>query len=30
VVSNGHMRAYAGHAWIPSALPAGFDTNTIE
>lgn len=30
VVSNGHMRAYAGHAWIPSALPAGFDTTTIE
>lgn len=30
IVSNGHMRAYAGKAWIPSALPAGFDTSTIE
>lgn len=30
IVSNGHMRAYAGQAWIPSALPAGFDTSTIE
>jgi hypothetical protein len=30
IVSNGHMRSFAGHAWLPSALPAGFDTNTIE
>ncbi|RFP14718.1 MULTISPECIES: DUF2844 domain-containing protein [unclassified Duganella] len=30
IVSGGHMRAYAGHAWIPSALPAGFDTSIIE
>lgn len=30
IVSNGHMRAFAGHAFIPSALPAGFDTTTIE
>jgi hypothetical protein len=30
VVSNGHMRAFAGHAWLPGALPAGFDTTTIE
>ena len=30
LVSNGHMRSFAGHAWIPSALPAGFDTATIE
>lgn len=30
IVSSGHMRAFTGHAWIPSALPAGFDTNTIE
>ncbi len=30
IVSSGHMRAYAGHAWIPSALPAGFDTAVIE
>lgn len=30
IVSNGHMRAFEGQAWIPSALPAGFDTSTIE
>ncbi|WP_343732342.1 DUF2844 domain-containing protein [Duganella sp.] len=30
IVSNGHMRAYAGQAWIPAALPAGFDTSSIE
>ena len=30
IVSNGHMRAYAGQAWIPAALPAGFDTGSIE
>lgn len=30
LVSSGHMRAFAGHAWIPSALPAGFDTATID
>ena len=30
IVSNGHMRAFEGRAWIPSALPAGFDTNIIE
>lgn len=30
LVSNGHMRSFAGHAWIPSALPPGFDTATIE
>ena len=30
IVSNGHMRSFAGHAFIPSALPAGFDTTTIE
>lgn len=30
VVSNGHMRAFTGQAWIPTALPAGFDTTTIE
>lgn len=30
IVSGGHMRAYAGHAWIPGALPAGFNTSTIE
>ena len=30
IVSNGHMRSFTGHAWIPSALPAGFDTTSIE
>lgn len=30
IVSSGHMRAFAGHAWLPSALPAGFDTSSIE
>ena len=30
IVSNGHMRAFAGQAWIPGALPSGFDTSTIE
>jgi hypothetical protein len=30
IVSNGHMRSFAGHAWIPSTLPAGFDINSIE
>ena len=30
LVSTGHMRSFAGHAWIPSALPPGFDTATIE
>ncbi|TFW17187.1 DUF2844 domain-containing protein [Duganella callida] len=30
IVSNGHMRAFTGRAWIPGALPAGFDTGTME
>ena len=30
IVSNGHMRAFSGEAWIPSALPAGFSTDSIE
>ena len=30
LVSGGHMRAFAGHAWLPGALPAGFDTATID
>lgn len=30
LVSNGHMRSFAGHAWLPAALPAGFDTTTID
>ncbi|WP_460890796.1 DUF2844 domain-containing protein, partial [Ramlibacter alkalitolerans] len=26
VVSEGHMGAFQGRAWLPSRLPAGFDT----
>lgn len=25
IVSNGYRNAYAGHAWIPGALPPGFE-----
>lgn len=30
IESGGHMRAYAGRAWINSLLPTGFDTDEIE
>jgi len=30
IESTGHMRAYAGRAWVNSLLPAGFDKDTIE
>lgn len=30
IASCTHMHAYAGQAWIPSALPADFDTSTME
>lgn len=30
IVSNGHMRAFSGKAWLPDALPAGFSTDSIE
>jgi len=30
IESSGHMRAYAGRAWIDSRLPAGFDTDAIQ
>jgi hypothetical protein len=30
IESTGHMRAYAGRAWVNSLLPAGFDTDDIE
>jgi hypothetical protein len=30
IVSSGHMRSFSGRAWIPSALPAGFSTDSIE
>jgi hypothetical protein len=26
VQSGGHMGAFEGRAWIPSRVPAGFDT----
>ena len=30
IESTGHMRAYAGRAWINARLPAGFNTQDIE
>ncbi|MDL2357321.1 MAG: DUF2844 domain-containing protein [Pseudomonadota bacterium] len=30
IESTGHMRAYAGRAWIAGALPAGFTSADIE
>ena len=30
IESTGHMRAYAGRAWIKARLPAGFNTQDIE
>jgi hypothetical protein len=30
IESGGHMRAYAGRAWVNSLLPAGFATEDIE
>jgi hypothetical protein len=30
IESTGHMRAYAGRAWVDSLLPAGFDKDAIE
>lgn len=30
IVSGGHMRAYTGRAWVPSALPAGFTAANID
>ena len=30
IESTGHMRAYAGRAWINARLPAGFNTGDIE
>ena len=30
IVSSGRPRAYNGKAWIPKALPAGFDANRME
>lgn len=30
IESGGHMRAYAGRAWIPAQLPAGFSSDDIN
>ena len=30
IESTGHMRAYAGRAWVGARLPASFDTDTIQ
>ena len=30
VVSEGHMRAFQGRAWLPARLPAGFDTQEMK
>lgn len=30
IESTGHMRAYAGRAWINAKLPAGFSTQDIQ
>lgn len=30
IISNGHMRAFSGRAWIPGELPAGFSPDNIE
>lgn len=30
VYSAGHLRAFAGHAYLPSAVPAGVDVSAIQ
>ncbi|WP_439654816.1 DUF2844 domain-containing protein [Trinickia terrae] len=30
VYSGGHLRAFAGHAYLPAALPAGVDAGVIQ
>jgi hypothetical protein len=30
VVSEGHMGAFEGRAWLPARLPAGFDTQEMK
>ena len=30
IESTGHMRAYAGRAWIKAKLPAGFNAQEIQ
>jgi hypothetical protein len=30
VYSGGHLRAFAGHAYLPAALPAGVDASVVQ
>jgi hypothetical protein len=30
VVSEGHMGAFEGRAWLPARLPAGFDPREMK
>ena len=30
VFSSGHLRAFAGHAYLPQAVPAGVDVSVVE
>jgi Protein of unknown function (DUF2844) len=30
IVSGGHLRAFAGHAYVPQAVPAGVDVGLIQ
>jgi hypothetical protein len=30
IFSTGHMRAFAGHAFLPLAVPAGVDIGVIQ
>lgn len=30
VFSGGHLRAFAGHAYLPQAVPAGIDVSVIQ
>jgi hypothetical protein len=30
IESGGHMRAWSGRAWLPSALPAGVGAEVIQ
>jgi hypothetical protein len=30
VYSAGHLRAFAGHAYLPPAVPAGIDVNVVQ
>lgn len=30
IVSSGRMGAFQGHAWLPSSLPLGFETGSLQ